>query len=122
MTRNLIKKLRYEKSVFPKEILEEIVNNREKYTPELLNIIEYATNHLQEFEDDPNGISIIYAMFLLAQFREKKAYPLIVNFFSVPGEISVDITGDLVTEDLGQILASVSCGDASLMMELVGKS
>jgi uncharacterized protein DUF1186/SEC-C motif-containing protein len=118
MKQNLVDQLRYKENVFPQEILEDIVNNREQYTPELLNIIEYSTNHMQELQGDPDNMAHIYAIYLLAQFREKKAYQLIVDFFSVPGEISVDITGDLVTEDLGQILASVSCGDTSRMVEL----
>jgi hypothetical protein len=46
-------------------------------------------------------------MYLLAQFREQAAYPLLVRFFSTPGDLCVDTTGDLVTESLGRILASV---------------
>jgi len=60
----------------------------------------------------------IYAMYLLAQFRERCAYPLIVDFFSIPGDITVDSTGDVVTEDLHRILASVSHGDTSLIKAL----
>ena len=56
----------------------------------------------------------IYAMFLLAQFREKRAYPLIVDFFSAPGDIAAEATGDVVTEYLSRILASVCGGDVSL--------
>jgi hypothetical protein len=61
----------------------------------------------------------IYAMYLLAQFREPRAYPLIVEFFSIPGDIVLDTTGDVATEDLGRILASVSCGDIRLMTALI---
>jgi Protein of unknown function (DUF1186) len=61
----------------------------------------------------------IYAMYLLAQFREPRAYPLIVEFFSIPGDIALDTTGDVATEDLGRILASASCGDIRLMTALV---
>ncbi len=119
MTQNLVEQLRYIKGVFPRKVLEKIVNNQKQYTPELLNIIEYAANHMQELLDDPDDMAHIYAIYFLSQFREKKAYPLIVDFFSVPGEISLDITGDLVTEDLGNILASVSHGDTSRMKALV---
>ena len=41
----------------------------------------------------------IYAMYLLAQFREPRAYPLIVEFFSIPGDIALDTTGDVATEE-----------------------
>jgi hypothetical protein len=44
-----------------------------------------------------------------------------VEFFSIPGDIALDTTGDVATEDLGRILASVSCGDIRLMTALVEK-
>ncbi|UHD17880.1 DUF1186 domain-containing protein [Thiocapsa bogorovii] len=52
----------------------------------------------------------MYAMYLLAQFRERAAYPMLVKLFSVPGEVCFDLTGNLVTEDLDRILAAV-CGE-----------
>lgn len=53
----------------------------------------------------------IYAIFLLAQFREPRAYPLLVEFFSAPDEDYEYIFGDMLTEDLPQILASVYDGN-----------
>lgn len=61
----------------------------------------------------------LYAFFLLAQFREERAYPLIVDFFAQPDERLLDSTGDFVTEDLGKVLASVSGGDVALMKTLI---
>jgi hypothetical protein len=61
----------------------------------------------------------IYAMYLLAQFRERRAYPLMVQFFSTPGEITLDVTGGVVTETLGRMLASVCHGDIALITALV---
>jgi Protein of unknown function (DUF1186) len=58
-------------------------------------------------------------MYLLAQFKESQAYQPIVEFFSVPGEISMDVTGDLVTEDLGRILASVCDGKIEPIQQLI---
>jgi hypothetical protein len=58
-------------------------------------------------EREPNLMLPTYAMFLLAQFREQAAYPLLTKFFSTPGDLCLDTTGDVVTEYLGRILASV---------------
>jgi hypothetical protein len=55
---------------------------------------------------------------LLAQFREVRAYPLLTQFFAIPGDRASDATGEVVTSDLCRILASVSGGDSRLMMEL----
>ncbi|MGA7980992.1 MAG: DUF1186 domain-containing protein [Chromatiaceae bacterium] len=92
---------------FPAAAVRAAVDQREAITPELLAALQAAA-------DDPEGMMVksdlmlyIFAMYLLAQFREKAAYPLLVKFFSIPGEICLDLTGDVVTEDLGRILASV---------------
>lgn len=58
-------------------------------------------------------------MFLLAQFREKRAYPLIVNLFSHLGDTSDNIAGDFVCEDLHRVLASVCHGDTTLIKQLI---
>jgi hypothetical protein len=61
----------------------------------------------------------IYAMYLLALFRETRAYPVLVRIFSRPGEFPFDLVGDVAAQDLGRILASVSGGDTSGMAELI---
>ena len=48
-----------------------------------------------------------------------RAYPLLVRIFSAPGEIPHDLVGDLATESLGQILASVCGGDITGIQSLI---
>ncbi len=104
--------------IFPRLALEKAIEEREAITPFLLaSLEEYKNSQEKLLEND--YILHIYALYLLAQFREPLAYPLIAEFFSVPGEISLDVTGDLVTEDLGRILASVSGGDIHLIKQLI---
>jgi hypothetical protein len=50
-------------------------------------------------------------MFLLSEFREPRLYPLLVEFYSLPGEDAVEATGDVVTGYLHRMLASVWGGD-----------
>jgi hypothetical protein len=102
---------------FPRTALKQAVTRRTDITPELLRVLEDAAEDPEGLPDDT--LLHIYAMFLLAQFREERAYPVIVDFVSVPGELIMDLCGDTVTEDLGRILASVSGGDPSLMKSLV---
>jgi hypothetical protein len=115
----ILKELKYNSGKFPEEALENAVEKRDEIIPELLNIIEQADINIEDILDDETYMAHVYAMFLLAQFREKRAYPLIVKFFSKPGNISMESVGDdVVTECLDRILASVSCGDTGLMKEL----
>jgi hypothetical protein len=56
---------------------------------------------------------------VLAQFREKRAYPLAVKLFSAPGEVPFDLYGDTVTEGLGQIFGSIYDGDPTPLETLI---
>jgi hypothetical protein len=98
--------------------LEEAIARREQITPVLLQILEEAAHNVEAVYEQEDYMAHIYAMFLLAQFREKRAYPLVVDFFSAPGDISLEATGDVVTEYLSRILASVCRGDVSLIKQL----
>jgi hypothetical protein len=115
----ILNELEVNTGVFPRQALEEAMAKREQITPELLKILEYATQNVEELMEWVDYMAHIYAMFLLAHFRERRAYPLIVDFFSIPGEVVMDLTADVVTEYLNRILASVCGGDISLMTNLV---
>ena len=60
----------------------------------------------------------MYALFLLAQFRESQAYPLLVQLASLPPAVVDSLLGDSLTEDLDVLLASVSNGDPSGIQSL----
>ncbi|MGC9400278.1 MAG: DUF1186 domain-containing protein [Anaerolineae bacterium] len=116
----ILQELRYiETGHFPREALEAAIAQPEAITPHLLQALEDAPGLLERFVAEPNYMLPLYAFYLLAQFRETRAYPLIVAFFSQPGELPLNTTGDFVTEDLGRVLASVSGGDPALMKTLI---
>jgi Protein of unknown function (DUF1186) len=104
---------------FPRLALERAIEQQEAITPLLLATVEQWKSQLEELSERPNYFLHIYAMYLLAQFKESQAYLPIVEFFSVPGDISMDVTGDLVTEDLGRILASVCDGKIEPIQQLI---
>ena len=104
---------------FPRQALSEAISQREAITPLLLATLEKWKDNLEELLELPDYFLHIYALFLLAQFKETQAYPLIIEFFSAPGDISLDVTGDVVTEDLGRILANVSDGNIEPLKPLI---
>jgi hypothetical protein len=104
----------------PVDMLHAVADARESITPLLLQELRDATadpQALLEKGDDYNRH--IYAMYLLAQFREPAAYAALVNFVAIPGEIVMDLTGDVVTMDLGRMLASVFNGDLEPIERLI---
>ena len=113
----ILKRLETAGHVFPRRAIKEAVAHREEVIPELLRVLEDVEQNADELMLDEDYMLHFYALYLLAQFREFRAYPLIVRLFSM--QAVIDLIGDLVTEDLGRILASVSNGDVSLMKEMV---
>jgi hypothetical protein len=116
---DILKQLEVNEGTFPREAVIEAIEQREAMTPELLRVLEYAHDNIEEIAERPHYFAHIYAMYLVAQFREPQAYPLIVQFFSIPGDMAVDVTGDMVHEGLPRILASVSGGDTSQIASLI---
>jgi uncharacterized protein DUF1186/SEC-C motif-containing protein len=107
----------FDDQVFPRHALRQAVEKKDEITPHLLKALERAADNPEdvlEAEDD----SHVYAMFLLARFREKRAYPLIIKLASHPPELVDSLLGYIPTEDLANILASVSMGDTGLIVGL----
>jgi hypothetical protein len=104
---------------FPMAAMRAAVEQQEAITPELLRVLEAVAENPAEFAPRKDYLLHFFALYLLAQFREPRAYPLIVKMFSAPGETPFDLVGDIVTEGLNQILASVYDGHPALLQGLV---
>ena len=105
--------------VFPRAALKEAIEQREAITPELLRILEEARANLEAIAQDEEYMALFFAVYLLAQFREERAYPLLVAFCSADQKLVHRLMGDVTTEDLDRILASVCHGDTSLIEQMV---
>ena len=97
---------------FPLEAMKAAIEQREAITPELLRVVEAVAENPVEFAKRQNYMVHVFALFLLAQFRETRAYLPIVKMFSA-------LAGDTVTEGLSQILASVYDGNPAPLQGLV---
>ena len=120
--KELLKEIEYNNGEFPEAQLKEIINRREEFIPELLEILKNAKENYEEILDKPNYFAHIYATFLLAQFKEKQSLKLIIDLISIPNEISSDIFREYLTEDLHKILASVCGSDTEPLKRLVEDS
>jgi hypothetical protein len=49
-----------------------------------------------------------YAIYFLAQWRDAAAWPIFRQLVSLPGELALDLTGDILTQDGSVLLASVA--------------
>lgn len=104
---------------FPRAAVEAAVARREEIIPELLRVLEKTVDQAAQLADDGDYIAHLYAMLLLAQFREIRAYPLVVRFALLPGDLLDSLCGDFITEDLGRVLASVCGGDLNGIQSVI---
>ncbi len=104
---------------FPMQAIRAAIAHREAITPELLRVVEAVAQDPVAFAAREGYMLHLFAMYLLAQFREQRAYRPLVKMFSAPGETPFDLAGDTVTEGLHNILASVYDGDPTPIEGLV---
>lgn len=91
---------------------------KEEMVPELLRILEEAVAN-PTAPRDPTYFAVIYALFLLAQFREKAAYPLIARLIVNERSVLESLIGYVATDGLESIFASVAHGDAEPIKAIV---
>lgn len=115
----LFERLDRHRGSFPGDLVAEVIARRVEVIPPFLEILEAVDTNPEPWLLDDARMVHIYAMYLLALFRETRAYLPLVRIFSRPREFSFDLAGDVVTEDLGRILASVSGGDVSGLTALI---
>src|SRR5437016_1003185 len=104
---------------FARAAVEAAVARREEITLELLRILKGTVDRAAQLDAEGDYMAHLYAMFLLAQFREIRAYPLVVRFASLPGDLLDSLCSDFITEDLGQVLASVCGGELAGIQSLI---
>ena len=122
-TKNLFTELELNTGEFPEDILTEAVDQRGSIIPLLLEELRCAAADPETLLNKGESyIRHIYAMYLLAQFREAAAYPLLVDFVAIPGEMVMELTGNVVTEDLGRMLASLCHSDLGPIKRLIEDS
>jgi hypothetical protein len=103
---------------FPQEAVEAAIERREESIPHLLQTLEWVVQNPAEASNaEPLYMLHLFALYLLAQFREVRALPWILQLFRLPQYEG--LTGDLATEGLANILASTCGGDIVSIQALI---
>jgi hypothetical protein len=95
------------------------IEQREAIVPELIAALDrVSANPNPYLRKDNTDYLHLFAIYLLAQFRETRALDCFLRFFSLPGEQAPDLTADMVTEHGATVLASVCGGDPAPLLRL----
>jgi len=101
-------------------VFTEVAKHRSELTPLLLNEIKtFADNPDNVTQRGDDYIRHIVSLFILAYLRNKDAYPLIIKLLSHPGDKVVQLSGEVFTEALGRILASVYDGNLQAIKSVI---
>lgn len=104
---------------YPFEAVAEAVREREAITPELLKALQAAADDPATAVEEEVGSLPLYATFLLAQFREKRAYRQLVKLAGATEEQLDYLIGGTLTESFDRVLASVYDGDLGPLQGLI---
>jgi len=108
-----------EGSGFPKKALQEIIERKEEMIPHLLGVLESVPADPSVFLEGRKVMLCTYAAYLLAQFREMRAYRPLMAILNLGDEIPQDLFGESITEDMHTIVASVYDGDEGPIRKLI---
>ena len=85
----ILKELEPYNGRFPMKAMRAAIEQREAITPELLRVLESVAQDPVKHAEHKDYMLHDFALYLLAQFREKRAYAPIVKMFSAPGRDAV---------------------------------
>ena len=102
----------------PLAALESADAHRAALVEPLLQAIEHGLANPTGLPES-EGMLFSYATYLLAKWRETRAYPFIIRWLSLPGENAFDLGDDTVVQDGGRILASTFDGDFEPIQSLI---
>lgn len=114
---NALKGIYLYRGIIPYQAYEYFEQHQAEASPKLLQILADTLARHERTGD--YYVGHIHALLLLAQFKEKKAYPLIVQFLNLPIDSIDRLLGDILTETLPQILTSIYDGDPSPLFNIL---
>ena len=78
-TEEILRQIERSTGRFARAAVEAAVAREAEITPELLGILESTVKRANEIDAEGDYMAHLYGMFLLAQFREPRAYPLLTR-------------------------------------------
>jgi hypothetical protein len=103
---------------FPTTAVEAAIAQREEVTPHLLRALEEVAQAPEALAAKDDMLHV-FSTYLLAQFRDKRAYRPLTRILAAPGDTADQLFGDTITERMDNILASVYDGDPEPVKRLV---
>lgn len=102
---------------FPKEALNAALEQQEAITPYLLSILKDTTSNFEAVDD--YQMDYTFSLYILSKFREKEAFPYVLELASLPDEWPEELLGDCITEALARFIVSTFNDDLVAIKKLI---
>lgn len=102
---------------FPLEAVAEVIARKEEAIPHLVAALEWTVVHGEEIAREEESFLHLYALYILAQWREPRGYAPAIALARHPA--ADDLLGDTIASDLPGILACLSEGDTGPIFSLI---
>ncbi len=102
---------------FPEEALMHLIDREEEAKPALRDILAQTLEHYKEVPEDYVGH--IYALYLLAQFRDTQALKYALGYLELPEPYPGLFFHDLLTQSYPAVIASCYGGDPGPIYALI---
>ena len=116
----ILKELSIYTGKFPRQAVQEAINKQEEIIPYLMKELETVSFNAKEMHNDGKESELfLYSIFLLAQFRDKKAFNTILKFIEHDKDIIEYFIGEDIAGSLPAILASTYDGNDKALFEII---
>lgn len=107
-----------DRTTHPLEALESADAHRGVLVGILLEVVDRGVTHPDTASEEDAQL-FCYALYLLAKWRETRAFPFVIQWLSLSDAASTGLSGDVSTQDGARILAAVCEGDLEPIKRLV---
>jgi hypothetical protein len=112
-----LKEIYFYIGVVPVKAYEVLTKHQQEAIPYLL---QFLKNAIQRHETTGDYyVAHIHTLLLLSQFREKQAYPLVIELLNLPYDSIDKLIGDMLTWSIPKIVASVYDGNPEPLFALL---
>ncbi|MDR3342296.1 MAG: DUF1186 domain-containing protein [Treponema sp.] len=118
----IIENLTWFTTVYPREALEEARRCSAEITPRLLDALDYAYDNLEQWANEaapPCYELHVYAAYLLAEFKEKRAFPKLCALLQFDEEGVDFLWGDTLTDRYSVLLRDTFNGDLQSLCKVI---
>lgn len=115
----ILQSIEYYDQNFPEDAIEELLNREEESRDYLFQYMEEFMKNIFKHLSEDDYIGHIYAVILLAKFKEKKLCPLFLDLLRLPGTRIYELFDTIIPEYGARIIASVYDGNIDNILKVL---